>query len=50
MKTKALYPGTFDPATLGHLWVIEKSAHLFDEVVVAIGVNAEKNPLFTIEE
>ena len=43
MKT-AVYAGTFDPPTVGHEWMIERAAELFDEVVVAIGVNPEKNP------
>jgi pantetheine-phosphate adenylyltransferase len=46
----AVYPGTFDPITLGHLNVIERAARLFDRLVVAIGVNAEKRPMFTAEE
>ena len=40
----------FDPITLGHLHIIERSAEIFDEVVVGIGVNQEKRPLFEIEE
>lgn len=47
---KAIYPGTFDPLTLGHLDLIERSSKMFDEIVVAIGNNPEKNPLFNIEE
>ena len=47
---KAIYPGTFDPLTLGHLDLIERSSIMFDEIVVAIGNNPEKNPLFNIEE
>lgn len=47
---KALYPGTFDPITLGHLDIIERSAALFDEVIVAILVNANKKALFSEEE
>ncbi len=46
----ALYPGTFDPITLGHLDVIKTSAAIFDEVVVALLVNHEKKPLFSEEE
>ena len=48
--TVAIYPGSFDPITLGHLDVIERSSKIFDEVVVAIGINSSKNPLFTVEE
>jgi pantetheine-phosphate adenylyltransferase len=50
MKTCAVYPGSFDPVTNGHIDLIERSAALFDKVVVAILRNAEKTPLFTIEE
>ncbi len=50
MKTKAIYPGSFDPVTNGHVDLIQRSSALFDEVVVAILKNMEKSPLFTIEE
>ena len=50
MKTRAVYPGTFDPVTNGHIDLIERSAKLFDSVVVAILKNSEKVPLFSIEE
>ncbi|MCB2181840.1 MAG: pantetheine-phosphate adenylyltransferase [Desulfobulbaceae bacterium] len=46
----AVYPGTFDPITRGHLDIIQRALHLFDRVVVAIAVNASKNPLFSLEE
>lgn len=49
-KTKAIYPGTFDPLTNGHLDIIERSCKMFDEIVVAIGDNPEKDPLFTVNE
>jgi len=49
-KTRAIYPGTFDPLTLGHLEIIERSAKMFDEIVVAIGDNPDKNPLFSVAE
>lgn len=39
---RALFPGSFDPITLGHYDIIKRGVHLFDEVVVAIGINAEK--------
>jgi pantetheine-phosphate adenylyltransferase len=48
--TKACYPGSFDPVTNGHLDVVERATHLFDEVVVAILENPSKRPLFTVEE
>jgi len=47
---KAIYAGSFDPLTLGHLWVIERAAELFDEVVVAIGENADKKYMFSIKQ
>lgn len=50
MTKKALYPGTFDPITNGHLDIIERSAKLFDTVVVAIAHNTSKQPLFTLEQ
>lgn len=46
----AVYAGTFDPITLGHLWMIEKGAELFDKLIIAIGVIPEKRCLFTIED
>lgn len=47
---RAIYPGSFDPVTNGHLDVIERARKLFDEVVVAVARNDEKQPLFSIEE
>lgn len=49
MKT-ILYPGSFDPVTNGHLDVARRAARLFDRVVIAVAVNSEKTPFFTIEE
>jgi len=49
-KTVAIYPGSFDPITNGHLDIIQRGAKLFDEVIVAVLVNSEKAPLFTAEE
>jgi len=46
----AVYPGTFDPITNGHLDIIERGSRLFDRVIVAILGNPEKTPLFSIEE
>lgn len=48
--SRAVCPGTFDPVHHGHLDVITRAAHLFDEVVVAVGVNASKNRLFSDDE
>jgi pantetheine-phosphate adenylyltransferase len=47
---KAVYPGSFDPVHNGHIDIIERAAKIFDEVVVAVAVNREKNALFTPEE
>ena len=47
---RAIYPGSFDPVTNGHLDVIERARNLFDEVVVAVARNVEKEPLFTLQE
>lgn len=46
----AVYPGSFDPITLGHLDVVERACRLFDKLIVGIGVNIEKSPLFSAEE
>ncbi len=46
----AIYPGSFDPLTNGHVDIIERGARIFDVIVVAILVNAEKSPLFSKEE
>jgi pantetheine-phosphate adenylyltransferase len=48
--TRAIYTGTFDPVTLGHLHIIRRAARLVDELVVGIGINADKQPLFTPAE
>src|SRR5208283_4307059 len=50
MAVKALYPGTFDPPTNGHLDLIERGSKIFDHLVVAILRNSAKDPLFTVEE
>ena len=47
---KALYPGTFDPITKGHLDVIERSCKLFSQITILIAFHNEKNPLFSVEE
>ena len=49
MKT-AIYPGSFDPITNGHLDIIERASKIFDKVIVACAINPSKKPLFTIEE
>ena len=49
-KSVAVFPGSFDPITNGHLDIITRSLSLFDEVVVAILVNSDKRPLFTAEQ
>lgn len=48
--TTAIYPGTFDPITLGHIDLIERAEKLFDHVIVAIAVNPGKKPLFSLDE
>jgi pantetheine-phosphate adenylyltransferase len=45
-----LFPGTFDPLTLGHVDIINRSLNLFDKIVVGIGINASKQPMFTPEQ
>jgi pantetheine-phosphate adenylyltransferase len=50
MTVKALYPGTFDPPTNGHVDLIQRGAKLFDHLVVAVLNNPGKNPFFTVEE
>lgn len=49
MKT-AVYPGSFDPVTKGHLNIIERASALFDRVIVCVMVNCEKKPLFSLQE
>ena len=50
MSTLAVYPGSFDPLTNGHVDIISRGARLFDRIIVAILVNAEKSPMFTMDE
>ena len=50
MSTLAVYPGSFDPLTNGHVDIISRGARLFDRIIVAILVNAKKSPLFTMDE
>ena len=49
-QTIAVYPGTFDPITMGHLDIIHRGLNLFDKVIIAVAVNVSKQPLFSIEE
>ena len=46
----ALYPGTFDPITYGHIDILDRARGLFDKVIVTVAVNANKSPLFSVEE
>lgn len=51
MKTRiAIYPGTFDPVTYGHIDIIERASRIFDKIIVAIAHNESKKPLFSVEE
>jgi pantetheine-phosphate adenylyltransferase len=50
MQRICLFPGTFDPVTLGHLDVINRALDLFDKLIIGIGVNANKLPMFSIEK
>ena len=47
---KAIFPGSFDPITLGHYDIIMRSLPLFDEIIIAIGINADKKYMFSLEE
>ena len=47
---RAVFPGSFDPITLGHYDIIERGLGLFDEIIIAIGVNADKKYMFSLEE
>lgn len=47
---KAVYPGSFDPVTYGHLDIIERASRVVDEVIVAVLINSSKRPLFTLDE
>jgi pantetheine-phosphate adenylyltransferase, bacterial len=48
--TKAIYAGSFDPFTLGHLDIVNRASKMFDEVIVALGTNTSKKSLFTADE
>ncbi len=47
---KAIFPGSFDPITLGHIDIIERGANLFDEIIIAIGINADKKYMFSLKQ
>ena len=48
--TRAIYPGSFDPVTLGHMDIIRRASRVVDELVIGVLINRDKNPLFTVEE
>ncbi|MDR0610532.1 MAG: pantetheine-phosphate adenylyltransferase [Planctomycetaceae bacterium] len=50
MKFWAVYPGSFDPFTLGHLDIVQRASRLFEHLVIGVGVNLEKRPLFSADE
>ena len=50
MSKKAVFPGSFDPITLGHYDIIKRGISLFDEIIVAIGINADKKYMFSLED
>lgn len=50
MKKKAIYPGTFDPITFGHLDIVARAADMFEQVILAIASSERKNPMFTLDE
>ncbi|WP_318385564.1 pantetheine-phosphate adenylyltransferase [Enterobacter sp.] len=50
MTTKAIYPGTFDPITNGHIDIVTRAASMFDQVVMAIAASPSKKPMFTLDE
>ena len=50
IMTKAVYAGSFDPLTNGHLWMIDSASRVFDELVVSIGVNSDKVSVFSLDE
>ena len=50
MSRLAIYPGTFDPITNGHLDIVQRASHIFDEIIILIAENLDKQPLFDLEE
>lgn len=49
-KRRAIYPGTFDPITNGHMDIIKRACHMFDEIIVAVANSEAKKPMFTLEQ
>lgn len=49
-KKRAIYPGTFDPITLGHIDIVRRGLKIFDEIILAVALSNDKKPLFTLEE
>lgn len=47
---RAVFPGSFDPFTLGHLDIVERALPLFDEIIIAVGINADKKTMFSLEQ
>jgi len=50
MKKRAVFPGSFDPLTLGHTDIIDRAIPLFDEIIIAIGTNSSKKYMFSLEQ
>jgi pantetheine-phosphate adenylyltransferase len=50
MNKTAIFPGSFDPITIGHIDIVNRALPLFDEIIIAIGVNTQKKSLFSLEE
>ncbi len=50
MERICLFPGTFDPVTLGHVDVIERAVSMFDKLIIGVGINSSKQPMFTLEQ
>lgn len=47
---RAIYPGTFDPFTNGHIDILERASNIFDEIIIAVAINSQKKPMFSAEE
>lgn len=50
MQRICLFPGTFDPVTMGHVDIIERAVSMFDKLIVGVGINSSKQPMFTLEQ